>query len=165
VIGVATAILRGGQNLNLGVPSQYVAELMAKPKPMSMNEFAARVTALQRSTARADRRITRHPIAIFTGCNEQALALIGHGITNAISVGAPLYNQGNIAACYHVYEGAAQDIDPNARSRPGAHVPPSSSTPTRKPGPCATRSTACSTSSSESSATRSLPSSERERGA
>jgi hypothetical protein len=32
-------------------------------------------------------------------------------IARAVEVGAPLYNDGNFAACYHVYEGAAADAE------------------------------------------------------
>jgi hypothetical protein len=29
----------------------------------------------------------------------------------AIEVGAPLYNRGNFEACFHIYEGAAMDLE------------------------------------------------------
>ena len=44
VIGVATAILTQGQNLNFGVPGNYLKTLMSTRTPMTLDEFAARTT-------------------------------------------------------------------------------------------------------------------------
>lgn len=111
VIGVAMAILVGGQNLNLGLPARYVRELMDAPEPMAFSQFAALVKKLQRQAAPPDRKIPRHPPTIFTGCTTQAIALIAHGISEAVAVGAPLYNDGNHRASYQIYQGAASDIE------------------------------------------------------
>jgi serine protease Do len=113
VIGVATAILRGGQNLNLGMPAKYVHELMQSPAPVSLAEFAAAHAAPSSEPGLPDikRDVPHHELGIWAGCDERALGLVGHGISEAIEVGAPLYNQGNFAACYHIYEGAAADIE------------------------------------------------------
>jgi hypothetical protein len=32
-------------------------------------------------------------------------------ISDAVEIGAPLYNEGNFEGCYHVYEGAASDLE------------------------------------------------------
>jgi hypothetical protein len=113
VIGVATAILRGGQNLNLGMPVKYVHELMQSPEPVSLAEFAAARERLvaEPQLPKIKREVPHHEHAICKGCDDAALALVGHGIAEAIDVGAPLYNDGNFAACYHIYEGAASDIE------------------------------------------------------
>lgn len=111
VIGVATAILAGGQNLNLGVPSNYVKELMKDTDPMAFRDFGRAVMVLQAEDAKVERAIPRHPTSIFKGCDDDAVVFIGDSMMQAISVGAALYNQGNHAACYHVYEGAALDIE------------------------------------------------------
>jgi len=40
VIGMATAVIRGGQNLNLAIPSDYIAELLkAPPSPRIVRTF------------------------------------------------------------------------------------------------------------------------------
>jgi len=113
VIGVATAILRGGQNLNLGMPVKYVQELMQSPAPVRLADFAAArvVPSQQPNLPRVKRNIPHHELTLWNGCDDAALALVGHGIGEAIEVGAPLYNDGNYAACYHIYEGAASDIE------------------------------------------------------
>ncbi len=48
------------------------------------------------------------------GCSNAHMQYIGNAIASAINVGAPLYNKGNIEACYRVYEGAVLDISRNA---------------------------------------------------
>lgn len=111
VIGVATAILAGGQNLNLGLPADYVAALVEKPEPMSFEKFATAMAVLRKRLQPPDRKIAKLPLSVFQGCNADALRLVGRGIGDAIAVGAPLYNQGNHRACYQIYEGAASDIE------------------------------------------------------
>lgn len=114
VIGVATAILRGGQNLNLGLPVRYVQELVASPQPVPFERFAEMLNAAaaaSRREARRERKIPHHATSIFAGCNDDALKLVYQSIRDAIAVGAPLYNDRKFAACYHIYEGAAADLE------------------------------------------------------
>ncbi|MEI9954065.1 MAG: trypsin-like peptidase domain-containing protein [Pseudomonadota bacterium] len=51
VIGVATAVSTSGQNLNFGLPSKYVADLIEHPHPISMELFAAAMLAMQRQAS------------------------------------------------------------------------------------------------------------------
>lgn len=112
VIGVAAAIMRGGQNLNFGLPVKYVKNLAAHPRPVSMNDFSAAVAVLSGARApRVARKIPHHPASILNGCDREAIASIPRLLGEAVEVGAPLYNQGNFAACFHIYEGAAMDLE------------------------------------------------------
>jgi hypothetical protein len=45
---------------------------------------------------------------------------IARAIDSAVRVGAPLYNQGNIEACFRVYEGAALAVQRQVSSCAGA---------------------------------------------
>jgi hypothetical protein len=58
-----------------------------------------------------ERHVPHHAVSIYDGCSSKDIDLIVTGIEDAIEVGAPLYNSGNLAGCYHMYEGAAQDIE------------------------------------------------------
>jgi len=113
VIGVATAVSTSGQNLNFGLPSKYVADLVAHPHPISMELFAAAMLAMQRQ-ASADhehpRNIPHHELKLLNGCSNENKELIFKTLQEAIEVGAPLFNEGKLAACYHIYEGAAADL-------------------------------------------------------
>lgn len=109
VVGIATAILRGGQNLNFGVPIAYLVSLMDDPQPMTLTAFSA---ATRRPTLPAvEREVPTHAVAMLGGCGEAELKILGTRIAEAVAVGAPLYNTGNIAACYHVYLGASLDME------------------------------------------------------
>jgi serine protease Do len=69
----------------------------------------------------AQRRVPHHAVSILQGCREDDLRELMGGIDGAIEVGAPLYNGGNFAGCYHLYEGAAADIERKiGKSCPGA---------------------------------------------
>jgi hypothetical protein len=111
VIGVAAAVSLKGQNLNFGIPIGYLLALVDKPKPMTIEAFAREVGELSPKLPRVQRAIPQHTLALLTGCSDDDLRLIGVAILKAIDVGAPLYNDGNFAACYHIYEGASLDID------------------------------------------------------
>jgi hypothetical protein len=122
VIGIATAIFTEGQNLNFGVPSKYLRQLVAAPKPMSLSEFAERTQAEPvagkgtpgGSPPKIERRIPQHDLSILDGCEPDMLAEVFQAIQSAIELGAPLYNDGNHEACYRVYEGAAVKYEQSA---------------------------------------------------
>ena len=111
VIGVCTALLQGGQNLSFGVPSKYVRGLLDAPEPMSIAAFAAETTPPETADVAVVRKVPQLKVAALDGCNAAALDLVLQTISEAIEVGAPLYNKGNHAGCYHIYEGAAADLD------------------------------------------------------
>lgn len=121
VIGVSTAIFTEGQNLNFGVPSNYVVALAAAKKPMSMEEFAALTGPKDRELVAGGVKITRqvpmHPLAIFDGCDEASIAEAVRAIGEAIDLGAPLYNQGNHEACFRIYEGASSKLERDSTCR------------------------------------------------
>lgn len=109
VIGIATAISREGQNLNFGVPTRYLKDLMDNVTPMPWGEFVALRDANALPTVERD--IPQHPLSLLNGCGEGDLRLLFVMMGEAIQVGAPLFNAGNFAACYHVYEGTAADAE------------------------------------------------------
>ena len=112
VIGVATAFMKSGQNLNFGLPSNYVTELVQNPRPISMPLFFAAMNALHEDEGQRmpERHVPHHPTSALKGCSAGDQALIAKTLQEAIEVGAPLYNEGKLAACYHIYEGAAEDL-------------------------------------------------------
>jgi serine protease Do len=113
VVGVASAIMRGGSNLGFGLPVRYVKELLARPEPiapLALGETFARERAAEpRPPVRTT--VPHHELSTLRGCPDASLRDIASGISQAIETGAPLYNEGKIAACYHVYEGAARDLE------------------------------------------------------
>ncbi|HVY48393.1 MAG TPA: trypsin-like peptidase domain-containing protein [Minicystis sp.] len=112
VIGVAAAISREGQNLNFGLPVAYLKLLIKHPQPMSFAKFAA-ASAPRLPDVKRD--VPHHELGVLSGCSEADVEALGHGLEEAIEVGAPLYNGGNFAGCYHVYEGASIDVERKLR--------------------------------------------------
>jgi S1-C subfamily serine protease len=101
VIGVSTFLLAGGQNLNFAIPINIVKPLLAGNKATPL---AAHVTSGPR------RNIPHYPASLLNECPTPQLHSIVGAISQAINVGAPLYNQGNYEACYRIYEGAALEV-------------------------------------------------------
>ena len=113
VVGVASAIMRGGADLGFGLPVSYVKELLAKPEPIAPRTLGAQLARARAAEPPPPLRptVTRLELSTLRGCAPEALRETARSIAQAIEVGAPLYNDGKIAACYHVYEGAAQDLE------------------------------------------------------
>lgn len=111
VIGVATAVLEQGQNLNFGMPARYLVPMMKDPEPVPFPEFAKLILQVRAASApKARRKHPAYPPSILDGCGADAQKLIVHMVGEAIDAGAPLFNAGNATACYHVYDGAASDL-------------------------------------------------------
>jgi serine protease Do len=115
VIGVATAIFDAGQNLNFGVPSNYVRTLEQSQKPMTVVQFAELTRPKDHVIESGDKKIVRkvphHDLSIFDKCKPEQIADAVQAISQAIELGAPLYNQGNHEACYRIYEGTSMRFE------------------------------------------------------
>ncbi len=111
VVGVTTAIITAGQNLNLAVPSNYVRPMLRNNQPISLDKFAAATRdpdeAPRSASPKVPRQIPNHDLALLKGCSRDQIAAVVAGIEDAIKNGAPLYNQGNHEACFRIYEGTA----------------------------------------------------------
>jgi hypothetical protein len=125
VIGVASRYSPKGQNLNFGIPIRYLKLLARDPRPVPLAAFAAATTkagpAPQPSMPTVKRDVPHHELSLLAGCTDQDLEQTGRLIAEAIDVGAPVYNEGHFAACYHVYDGAALEVEkrlPSACSGP-----------------------------------------------
>ena len=121
VIGVVTAFLSNGQNLNFAIPAKFLVALSAAaPKPQTMAEFKDETQKLiseaearaklesgeEIPEARIQRLIPDHELKIFDGCAKEEIADTADAIDRAIKIGAPLYNAGGpgIEACFRIYE-------------------------------------------------------------
>jgi S1-C subfamily serine protease len=109
VIGVSTLIFTQGQNLNFGVPVAYLRPMLANERPVSLADLE-KLAAVSRAQGRR-RAVPTHELSLLEGCTMVQLHTVARTIEQAISVGAPLYNDGNHEACYRVYEGAALELD------------------------------------------------------
>jgi len=111
VVGVATFIMLGGQNIGFGVPVRYVKELLGSPDPKSVKQFAAQLRSeAEAKFPKVERKIPRHEVRLLDGCTTDDLLLVVKTLGAAVEVGAPLYNAGDFAACANIYEGATLDL-------------------------------------------------------
>ena len=121
VIGVSTAMVTRGQNINFGMPVAYLQPLIASNKAMPIAVFAALDAEAHRAAGKATRRreIPNHPLSSLAGCSDSALRRARGSIADAITVGAPLYNDGNHEACFRIYQGAALGLRRDLKGCPG----------------------------------------------
>jgi hypothetical protein len=66
------------------------------------------------------RHVPSHPLRMLDDCSSADGRQMARAIDSAVRVGAPLYNQGNIEACFRVYEGAALAVQRQVSSCAGA---------------------------------------------
>jgi serine protease Do len=125
VVGVTTAIITGGQSINLAVPTNYLKTLIAQPGSISMDRFAEETTIEGDDGPSGDdvkitRMIPKHPITLLDGCSDAQLIDVVKSIMSAIDIGAPLYNEGmkegtanakGMEACFRIYEGTSSKIE------------------------------------------------------
>jgi serine protease Do len=111
VIGVSTLVATQGQNLNFAMPVNTLKAMLNVKKGMSIAEFAAKDQREGGDSSGRQRKVPDHPVALLESCPAASQRAIASGILDAIDVGAPLYNRGNVQACYRVYSAAAVDID------------------------------------------------------
>lgn len=109
VVGVTTAIMAAGQNLNFAIPSNYLRPLMSGPSRLTPAEFQLRTqtAAATTETPKVVRRVPVHELGLLDGCTREQVMEAGREITAAISSGAPLFDQGNQEACFRIFDGMA----------------------------------------------------------
>jgi S1-C subfamily serine protease len=125
VIGVTTGIITRGQNINIAVPANYLKPLFQGP-PTALADFAEKTRAIAEAEADSDGQhheddniqITRQvpvlPASVYDGCKQPDVEEIVKSISDAIELGAPLYNKETregYEACYRIYEGAALKLE------------------------------------------------------
>ncbi len=98
VIGVSTFLIAGGQNLNFAIPINVAKPMLAGNNGRPLSAFALEGP---------HRNVPDFPVSLLDQCPAEGLKTVMGTISRAINVGAPLYNQGNVEACYRIYEGAA----------------------------------------------------------
>lgn len=117
VIGVATAVSLEGQNLNFGVPINYLRPLLAHEGSETVEEFAKHFERPEPSglikTEKGDitRQIPEHETSLLDDCSKEQILKVATGINRAIELGAPLYNDGDHEACFNIYQQTAAHFE------------------------------------------------------
>ena len=136
VIGVTTAIITQGQNINLAVPANYLRPMLAQHMAMALPEFAKATEDAEEhgdhereahndadvdpSTGKVDtsvppRQVPDHdPDTFWKSCQPSDIEDTVKAIGSAIEIGAPAYNKMSAAGfeeCYRIYEGTALRLE------------------------------------------------------
>jgi len=116
VVGVATfdAVVLGALWLLRRPPETTVYAPAAHPttpwrgtaslEPVQEAEDTPKLPKIKRNVPVLD-------VRLLAGCSRADLETVATGINDAISVGAPLYNDGDFDGCYHAYELAALSVE------------------------------------------------------
>ncbi len=123
VIGVATLVSAEGQNLNFGMPSNYLRPMVDQTGGWTFAQFAQAqasngqlgntIGQLQgdRPRTKIRREVPSHPVELLEGCTDDEIMLVAREIAGAIEKGAPIYNSGDHEACFRIYEGVALRLE------------------------------------------------------
>lgn len=119
VIGVATLVSAQGQNINFGVPANYLHPLMQHDGSETVAEFAKHFPAqklTEQATIKTDageiiRDVPKHEMTVLDTCDQEQVLKVFTGINRAIELGAPLYNDGDHEACYNIYKQTANHFE------------------------------------------------------
>ena len=118
VVGVTTLIVAQGQAINFAVPGNYLKPLVAQPIALTMETFAAQTRSPDDDSTNGKdtgppikRAVPSHAVTVLDGCSDQQIIEVVTAISDAIDVGAPLYNRGDIEACFRIYEGTSSKLE------------------------------------------------------
>ncbi len=122
VVGVTTAIIAAGQNINLAIPTNYLKSMLTQPTKIPLEDFAATTKEQQdepddgrpNPEIKLERKIPNHPLTVFDGCKGDQVVELENDIWTAIGAGAPLYNKKDFEACFNIYKGLAEKIERKA---------------------------------------------------
>ncbi len=119
VVGVTTLIVAQGQSINFAVPGNYLKPLVAKPTSIPMATFAQETKGEEEvggagppdDGVKITRKVPDHPVELLKGCSDAQVSEVIDAIASAIDIGAPIYNRGDIEACFRIYEGTASKLE------------------------------------------------------
>jgi len=100
-----------GAVLCVGAGAAWVYRAAAAANAPASDASAHGPTPPQVKLPPAQRHVPHHALSLLDGCTDDDVRALAGGIDGAIDVGAPLYNAGNFAGCYHMYEGTAADLE------------------------------------------------------
>ncbi len=107
VIGMASMIVSGGQNVNFAIPVEYLEPMLKRRGGESMTSFGKRTAEPEEPTLpETDALVVSVPDDLLNACEEPSQRVIQAAIDDAVRVATPLCNEESYEACYRIYEGA-----------------------------------------------------------
>jgi len=111
VLGLTTLIAQGGQNVNFAVPAEKITKLLSSVHAGTQERALGRLSSIPDPRAKGTSDANYYQAfreALKTSCSE--IHDVDNAISQAISVGAPIYNAGSHIGCYRIYEGASYKL-------------------------------------------------------
>jgi serine protease Do len=115
-LGVVTVAASGGSTVGMAVPWRYVDPLLRQNRELPLSVLSSE------SRAQPQRRIPDHPLSLLKGSTTSGLEVTTELIAEAIRVGAPAYNDGDVAKCLSVYSDAARRLIDTRDDCPGVQT-------------------------------------------
>jgi serine protease Do len=119
VVGITAAIIAQGQLINFAMPANYLKPLLEKQDPIALEDFA-RATAnddvprpprLPKKPDTPEFAKNGFPVSVYDGCKPEQIGELDQVIRETIKLGAPLYDEGNLEACFRIYENLATKME------------------------------------------------------
>ncbi len=114
-LGVAATVPRSEDGV-LVLPWRYVEPLLLQNRQLPLSSLSLE------NRRPPKREVPNHPLSLLSGSAVSGLEVASDSIADAIRVGAPAYNEGDIAKCYSVYEATAQRLIDTRDDCPGVQL-------------------------------------------
>ncbi len=116
VLGVVTVADSDEGIVTLGIPWRYVEPLLSLDQALPLS-------SLQDTRKKPPKRmVPEHPLSLLEGSSVKGLEAATDAIGSAIKVGAPAYNEGDVATCYQVYADCAREVIADRADCPGVQT-------------------------------------------
>jgi serine protease Do len=115
LVGVATCAFADGRPVTIVIPSRYLRPLLEQPGGQSLSSLG-----LEPNRSSRQRQVPSHPLSLLEGCPTDAVESIALALMEAIQVGAPAYNRGDIESCYRLYAHVTRRLIEERADCPGA---------------------------------------------
>jgi hypothetical protein len=117
LVGVATCALADGRPVTIVIPSRYVQPLLTCSGSQPLTTFNG-----DKQGAATPRHVPSHPLSLLEGCPTDSVESIALTLMQAIQLGAPAYNRGDIEGCYRLYAHTARRLIQERPDCPGAQA-------------------------------------------
>lgn len=103
-LGVVTVAETDDGVMSLGVPWRYIEPLLRQNQELPLSVLSADGRKPPR------REVPQHPLSLLDGSAPTGLEVTTDTIAEAIRLGAPAYNEGDVARCYSIYAQTAKKL-------------------------------------------------------
>lgn len=116
-LGVVVTVANGEEGVvTLSVPWRYVEPLLRQNQELPLSVLSSDARRPPR------REVPEHPLSLLEGAAVSGLEATSELLGDAIRIGAPAYNEGDVARCYAVYADTARRLIDTRDDCPGVQT-------------------------------------------